>query len=70
MTAQKSTKRPTIYEVAALAGVPLTQVVLGTSGKIGEVFCAIYIAPIVQVSNNALGGGAAVGVLHVPSPAQ
>jgi hypothetical protein len=41
--------------VAALAAVPLTHVLAGISGKIGFVFCAIYIAPIDQDCNLGIG---------------
>jgi hypothetical protein len=41
--------------VPAVAAVPLTQELTGTSGKIGFVFCAIYIAPIDQDFNLGIG---------------
>jgi hypothetical protein len=41
--------------VAALAATPLTQELTGISGKIGFVFCAIYIAPIDQDCNLGIG---------------
>jgi hypothetical protein len=41
--------------VPAVAAVPLTQELTGISGKIGFVFCAIYIAPIDQDCNLGIG---------------
>jgi hypothetical protein len=41
--------------VAAFPDEPLTQELTGTSGKIGFVFCAIYIAPIDQDCNLGIG---------------
>jgi hypothetical protein len=41
--------------VPAVAAVPLTHNTSGTKGKIGFVFCAIYIAPIDQDCNLGIG---------------